>query len=280
MRLVIQGVVLPSIRFRHGRILAAILVLILSHGAADASDRGSLATEFERIRQHATEPIPEVSEELERETLSRVNAARQAHGLGLVGWDPALAAVARFHATDMLNREYFSHESPEGWNAPDRVSLWHRTAVARVSENIWLAEGLTGSGEPQIGDTASRMHQDLMASPGHRANILAPAATHIGIGFAYDRKRLLAVQVIAEIADYLEAPVALRPTQGDPLPPLPAGVAGYGLWRFPAPPSAENMQRLAGRRLTAPPASYRVIVLPAIGRQLPILAGPLIDLKR
>ncbi|MFD0313036.1 CAP domain-containing protein [Streptomyces flavalbus] len=113
--------------------------------------------------------------ELER-TAGRVvdltNAERSRAGLRPLTVDPLLTAAAQAHSADMVARDFYSHTSPDGSHP------WDRAAAAgsprrTIGENI--ACGQRSPTEVVTG---------WMNSPGHRANILKPAFTHIGIGFA------------------------------------------------------------------------------------------------
>jgi uncharacterized protein YkwD len=80
-----------------------------------------------------------------------------------------LTEVARAHSADMLARGYFSHHSPEGKSAFDRLRA-AKISFRLAGENLAFAP------------TVKLAHQGLMNSPGHRANILRPQYAKIGIG--------------------------------------------------------------------------------------------------
>ncbi|MCB9787198.1 MAG: CAP domain-containing protein [Deltaproteobacteria bacterium] len=96
---------------------------------------------------------------------------RAAAGLGGVGRDPALDAVARAHSADMARHHFFAHVSPRTGDVTDRLraagyrSLMHGENIAR---NGTLFDAQAG----------------LMRSLGHRRNILSPDATRVGVGIA------------------------------------------------------------------------------------------------
>jgi len=124
-----------------------------------------------------------------KEMFERVNAARAAAGLEPVIADPRLATAAQKHADDMLARRYYSHLTPEGLTPRDRIEdagLFSNL----VAENI--AEGEFSVAEVMDG---------WMKSAEHRANILNPRMTALGVGLAVgrfeDRLRLLWVQDFA-----------------------------------------------------------------------------------
>lgn len=109
------------------------------------------------------------AEAAEARMLELINRDRERHGLGPLALEERVADVARAHSTDMIETGIVGHISPNTGSASDRARAADiKTAV--VLENIARAYGLR---EAQDG---------LMNSPGHRANILSPQATHVGIG--------------------------------------------------------------------------------------------------
>ncbi|WP_329243213.1 CAP domain-containing protein [Streptomyces sp. NBC_01478] len=100
------------------------------------------------------------------------NAERARAGLRALAVDPLLAAAAQAHSTDMVARAFYSHTSPDGSQPWDR-------AAAAGSRRRTIGENIAcGQRSP------AEVVQGWMNSPGHRANILKPDFTHIGIGFA------------------------------------------------------------------------------------------------
>ncbi|MFE2416623.1 CAP domain-containing protein [Streptomyces hokutonensis] len=100
------------------------------------------------------------------------NAERTRAGLRPLAVDPLLAAAAQAHSTDMVARAFYSHTSPDGSQPWDR-------AAAAGSRRRTIGENIAcGQRSP------AEVVEGWMNSPGHRANILKPDFTHIGIGFA------------------------------------------------------------------------------------------------
>lgn len=123
--------------------------------------------EFVRLPFTMVDPKPRP--DLESAMLDMLNEERRAQNLPPLRPDPDVADVARAHSIDMFARGYFSHVSPEGADAFERM----RDAGLRfraAGENLALAR------------TLPMAHQGLMDSPGHRANILRPAFGRVGIG--------------------------------------------------------------------------------------------------
>ncbi|MCR3921491.1 MAG: LysM peptidoglycan-binding domain-containing protein [Firmicutes bacterium] len=118
------------------------------------------------------EPKPEPVAGLnqaEQAMLNLLNAERVERGLKALRVDLALVKQARLKSQDMINLNYFAHQSPTYGSPFDMMKaagISYRTA----GENL--------AGAP----TVERAHTGLMNSSGHRANILNVNYTHIGIG--------------------------------------------------------------------------------------------------
>ena len=114
--------------------------------------------------------------------LQLVNAERVAAGLDLLAWNDALASIGAGHAEEMYLSGYFAHESPTTGDVGDRVSdAGIRFGVA--GENLALAA------------TIDEVHDGLMESPGHRANIEDEDYDSIGIAVVAGPLGLMTVQV-------------------------------------------------------------------------------------
>lgn len=98
-----------------------------------------------------------------------VNAERSKNGLDPLQVEPALVQTARQKARDMIENNYFGHDSPT-YGSPFEMMQEAGIKYRYAGEN--LAGALS----------AAQAHRALMASPGHRANILNPQFTHLGIG--------------------------------------------------------------------------------------------------
>jgi uncharacterized protein YkwD len=100
-----------------------------------------------------------------------VNGERGKNGCGPVHADTRLDQAAQGHSADMVKRNYFSHDTPEG------VDPWERARAAGYTtptgENIAAGQ-----------HTADDVVTSWMNSPGHRANILNCDSHAIGMGLA------------------------------------------------------------------------------------------------
>ena len=83
-----------------------------------------------------------------------------------------LLSVARAHSQDMINRDYFAHDTPEGVTAFQRIANAGYSAIA-AGENI-ASRSTSGSVTNQL---VLLQHQDLFVDAGvdgrgHRLNLL------------------------------------------------------------------------------------------------------------
>lgn len=107
------------------------------------------------------------------------NEERKTHGAAAVVPDKSLEKAAAGHSEEMARLNYFEHTSPTpGRETPDtRIRLAGANA-RKTGENLALLS-------PQPESVLAReVVTGWMNSPGHRANLLDPDFTHIGIGVA------------------------------------------------------------------------------------------------
>jgi len=103
-----------------------------------------------------------------KEMLKMVNEERASNGALPLVFDDKLAAVGLAHGKDMFARGYFSHNTPEGKTPFDRMD---RAGISYLiaGENLALAP------------TLDEAFAGLMASPGHKANMLSTDFGRVGI---------------------------------------------------------------------------------------------------
>lgn len=111
--------------------------------------------------------------DVEQRMFQRLNQDRHARGLPPLVFDDRLADIARYHSADMRDHSFFGHDSPTTGSAQDRIDKAGYLAV-ETRENV-----------AQAPDVDSAQDQ-LLASPGHFANIIATTVTHVGIGVVRD----------------------------------------------------------------------------------------------
>ena len=107
----------------------------------------------------------------QRQLLNLVNAERVRAGLSQLQWDDHLAQAALLHTQRMADRRALSHQFHGEPALPERAG----SAGAHFNS---VAENVAYAG------TVDQLHENLMHSPHHRANILDPKSNAIGIAFA------------------------------------------------------------------------------------------------
>ena len=82
----------------------------------------------------AVYPYPLSTTALEQRVHELINQKRAENGLGPLGFDPALAEIARNHSEDMAAHHYFAHINPAGQNPTARGTA----ANYSLQEKLWL----------------------------------------------------------------------------------------------------------------------------------------------
>jgi uncharacterized YkwD family protein len=108
----------------------------------------------------------------EQQVFELVNKERAARGLTLLTYNSELARMARIKSQDMIDKKYFSHESPT-YGSPFKMMESFGFKFSAAGENIAYGQM-----------TAAEVMNTWMNSPGHKANILSEAYTTIGVGVA------------------------------------------------------------------------------------------------
>jgi uncharacterized protein YkwD len=128
---------------------------------------------------------------VQADLLRMLNESRAQAGLPALEVDPRVEAVALAHSEDMVAHDFTGHESPTTGTPADRV----RAAGLHsglVLENIGR------------GYSAREIHDGLVASPGHHANLVNPDANVVGIGVVADesdgRTAFVATEVFLRFA--------------------------------------------------------------------------------
>jgi uncharacterized protein YkwD len=185
-------------------LLAAFFILSISRSAAQA-DRQTRRNGLVRVSRGATASLavaavtlpiaPDVAaaacanRDLRYEAnpgavrealLCEIGALRERRDLRRLRPSAELESAAGLHATDMVQRRYFSHTSPGGGDLADRA---RRSGFAREGCSWRVGEVLAwGIGRRT---TARRTVRAWMESPGHREILTANRFGRIGLGMVY-----------------------------------------------------------------------------------------------
>lgn len=108
----------------------------------------------------------------EKEVIRLTNLERTKRGLPALTENWQLSRVARYKSQDMIDKNYFAHNSPT-YGSPFTMMQSFGLKFSSAGENIAYNQKT-----PQEVVTA------WMNSEGHRANILSPSYSQIGVGAA------------------------------------------------------------------------------------------------
>jgi uncharacterized protein YkwD len=145
-----------------GAVIAGVATLLSSLGGPETAGRG------------APVAIASSHSMMVDEVVDLVNEQRAKAGCEPLAVDPQLVDAAEAHSTDMAERDYFGHTTPEGVTFRDRI-LTAGFSNPGTGEN--LAHGQRDAEQVMAG---------WMASEGHRANILNCDFTLVGVGLDED----------------------------------------------------------------------------------------------
>lgn len=142
----------------HGIEVAALFPLFCGVSAPS-----SLTVELERL---GTDVTPD---DVALASFHFLNETRRSRGLPLLRWNDRAAVVGESHSKDMRDSGFVGHVSPTTGDVSSRYAR-AKIASSIVRENVARGYGPSG------------IHDSLLRSPGHRANMLAADVTEVGIG--------------------------------------------------------------------------------------------------
>ena len=133
-------------------------------------------------------PTEEQMRQVEQEIIRLTNEARREQGLHELTVDPVLTEVARERAQQLPGN--YSHYRPNG------EPLAREVAARRGYGNPKaLGENIARSLPTDASQDRRGLTSRWLRSEGHRANILHPAFSRIGVGIAYNNGLYHAVQI-------------------------------------------------------------------------------------
>jgi uncharacterized protein YkwD/putative cell wall-binding protein len=127
------------------------------------------------MREDFTITNPDVNEtelrnSMEKQILDQANALRARHLVAPLQGDSPAQEVARSHSKDMAERNFFSHDNPDGLSSFQRMD---QAGISYSSAGENIAAG-------QFNAIAA--HDAWVNSSGHRKNILSPIFKKLGVG--------------------------------------------------------------------------------------------------
>ena len=160
-------------------ILKHATIVLTAVALATAATFGLAATQPQNAEAADTVTVtgctgPEVVlDASEKAMLDLHNKQRAAKGLKTLCVHPALQKAAEAHSRDMIDRDYFSHNSQDGTTFAQRIKReGYNYRIA--GENIAWGSGSLGSPD--------NIFKNWMNSTGHRSNIMNKRFREVGIG--------------------------------------------------------------------------------------------------
>ena len=135
------------------------------------TQRPTQTTTQKPTTETTTEATTQSQSSYAQEVLNLVNKHRKENGLSTLKLNSSVSKVAQAKAEDMKNKNYFSHTSPT-YGSPFDMLQSFGVSYKTAGENI--AKGQK---------TPEAVVNAWMNSEGHRANILNPSFTSLGVGY-------------------------------------------------------------------------------------------------
>ncbi|HEX7333454.1 MAG TPA: CAP domain-containing protein [Pyrinomonadaceae bacterium] len=218
-------------------------------------------------------------EAIEKLVLELVNENRRKAGGDLkdLSWDETLLHIAREHSDDMLARRFFDHVNPDGLSAADRIALAHRQLVGLTGENIFM---LSGYAETEVRKTAELIVRELMASPGHRENILRPEFSHLGVGVSIRGGELRTTQNFALIRALVDQPIPREVKSGEVLHlGTTPGAEKYDFWLSSSGMQVGESVDIGDGTVRVQPGVYKVRFYFPTASGYTLFMGPQVEVK-
>jgi len=162
-------------------VLAGPLAVLALGSTASPARAGSPATAAQSLCRYADTPARGSTgrRHADGALWCLINRERSSRGLNALARSSRLERVAQRHTRDMHRRRYFSHRSPGGRFAAERVdrysSYLDNTSSWKIGET--LAQRSPGRA------TARGVIHAMLASPSHRDVILTDRFRHLGVGW-------------------------------------------------------------------------------------------------
>lgn len=122
-----------------------------------------------RVRPGTCIDAPD-EQELIKRMIDAVNAERAKHKLAPVHGETTLMQIADFYACRLVEGGFFAHEDPIGGSTVDGRAADFGYAFWKIGENL-------AAGQQSVDEVMSAW----LASPSHRAILLDPAFTELGV---------------------------------------------------------------------------------------------------
>jgi len=171
---------------------AAVVLLVLSVFLASAFSpsaidvKGTSSSQGQESTSVSLKPKAELND-YENAVAALINDYRVSGGLNAIAYEPTLTYIAKYRSQDLMDRNYWSHYTPEGTTV---FNLFRANGVKYKigGENLGQATP-AGIGSPEA------FMEAWKNSSSHNANMLRVGYNYIGVGMVENGDRIVVTTV-------------------------------------------------------------------------------------
>lgn len=145
----------------------------------------SVKEETKETKEEAVSTINVTAEDIQKANelmLEKVNALRKENGVAPLVLDDKLINLATMKAEDMVENNYYDHQSPIYGRANEMYQKIYGQSIGGWGENITKSSGTFGA-KQTLSELTENSFYSWKNSKGHKENMLNPKFTKIGFGF-------------------------------------------------------------------------------------------------
>jgi uncharacterized protein YkwD len=168
-------------------VLIVLSVFLASSASPSAIDvKGSTTSQGDQSTSVSSKPVAELND-YENAVAAYINDYRVASGLNAIAYEPTLTYIAKYRSQDLIDRNYWSHYTPEG------TTVFNLFKANGVKYKIG-GENLGQATPADIGTPEAFMNA-WQNSPSHNANMLRVGYNYIGVGMVSSGDRIVVTTV-------------------------------------------------------------------------------------
>jgi uncharacterized protein YkwD len=171
---------------------AAVMLLVISVFSASALSpsaidvKGTTTSQGDQSSSVISKPTAELND-YENAVAAYINDYRVASGLNAIAYEPTLTYIAKYRSQDLMDRNYWSHYTPEG------TTVFNLFKANGVKYKIG-GENLGQATPADIGSPEAFMNA-WKNSSSHNANMLRNGYNYIGVGMVENGDRIVVTTV-------------------------------------------------------------------------------------
>jgi uncharacterized protein YkwD len=168
-------------------VMIVISVFLASSVSPSAIDvKATTTSQGEQSESVSSKPQAELND-YENAVAAYINDYRVANGLNAIAYEPTLTYIAKYRSQDLIDRNYWSHYTPEGTTV---FNLFKENGISYKigGENL-------GQATPADIGTPEAFMNAWENSPTHNANMLRVGYNYIGVGMVENGDRIVVATV-------------------------------------------------------------------------------------